>query len=82
VALPVWLRELGAPHLVRALLGWSWPVTRRVFVVLTPDGQAWNNRAFGTEQHACGSVCGTTGVYWPQLVARGWRIVPAELRWS
>jgi hypothetical protein len=55
---------------------------RRVFVVLTTDGQPWNDCAFGTEQHACGSACRAMGVYWPQLAARGWRIVPAELQFS
>jgi len=64
---------------VLALLGWAQVLTRRVFVVLTPDRQPWTDRAFGTEQHACGSVCGAMGVYWPQLAAGGWRIVPAEL---
>lgn len=68
--------------MVCALLGWAQPVTRFVFVVLSPQGRPWNDRAFGTEQHACGSVCGAIGVYWPQLAALGWRIVPAELRWS
>lgn len=57
-------------------------MTRRVFVVLTPEGAAWNDRAFGTERHACGSVCAAVGVYWPQLAALGWRIAPAELAWS
>jgi hypothetical protein len=55
---------------------------RRVFVVLTPEGAVWNDRAFGTEQYACCSVCVAIGVYWPQLAARGWRITPAELTWS
>lgn len=56
--------------------------TRRVFIVLTPEQAMWNDRAFGTEQHACGSICDALGVYWPQLAARGWRIVVAQLNWS
>jgi hypothetical protein len=51
-------------------------------VVLTPERAAWNDRAFGTERHACGSVCAAVGVYWPQLAALGWRIAPAKLAWS
>lgn len=56
--------------------------SRNVFVALMPGGQPWTDRAFGTEQQACGAACAAIGVHWPQLAAQGWRIAAAMLCWA
>jgi hypothetical protein len=48
---------------------------RRVFVVLGSRGPIGPSAAASMRARLCGAIC----VYWPQLAAQGWRMVPAEL---
>ena len=50
--------------------GWSWNTARR------------GTAAFPTMQAACAAVETVEGVYWPQLLLRGFQITPAVIEWQ
>jgi hypothetical protein len=54
---------------------------RHVWVVLD-RGAPWQDRVFPTMQAACGAVETAEGVYWPQLLLRGFQIAPAVTEWE
>jgi hypothetical protein len=54
---------------------------RHVWVVLE-NGAPWQGHAFPTMQAARAAVETAEGVYWPQLLLRGFRIAPAVTEWE